>query len=103
MLSVADAECRNQGADADARCTEVIDLVNLQNGVNLVGACQNIGDLVGRDCIEAAAEGVQLHEIQLVRVLHIARRRIEAGMVHPLVGDYNRTLHFAEVRDTVLG
>ena len=103
MLPVADAERSNQGADADARCTEVIDLVNLQHRINLVGAGQDIGDLVGRDRVKAAAEGVQLHKIQFVRVLHKARRRIEAGVVHPLVGDHDRALDLAEVGDTVLG
>jgi len=103
VLPVADAERRNQGADADARRAEVIDLVNLQHRINLVGAGQDIGDLVGRDRVKAAAEGVQLHKIQFVRVLHKARRRIEAGVVHPLVGNHDRALDLAEVGDTVLG
>ena len=103
VLPVADAERRNQGADADARRTEVIDLVDFQHRINLVGAGQNIGDLVGCDRIEAAAEGIQLHKIQFVRVLHKARRRIKAGVVHPLVGDHDRALDLAEVGDAVFG
>ena len=103
VLPVADAERRDQRADADACRTEVIDLVDFQHGIDFVGTGQNIGDLVGRDRIEAAAEGVQLDQIQDFAVLYIARRRIEAGVVHPLVGDHDRTLHLAEVGDAVLG
>ena len=75
---IADGTCRgedalpgaqvhggDEAADADARRAEIRDLVDLQNGVETVALLQNFCDLVGRDGVEPAAEGVELDELEL--------------------------------------
>ena len=82
-----------QGADADAGGAQVVYLVDLQAGVDLAGIAQNIVDRIGGHGIQAAAEGVQLDEIQIFPQLHIVGCRIQARVVHPLVHDDQRPLH----------
>ena len=95
---IADGTCRgedalpgaqvhggDEAADADARRAEIRDLVDLQNGVETVALLQNLRDLVGRDGVEPAAEGVELDELELRPGADELRRRIEAGMIDPLV------------------
>ena len=76
---IADGTCRgedalpgaqvhggDEAADADARRAEVRDLVDLQNGVETVAAPSRIScDLVGRDGVEPAAEGVELDQLEV--------------------------------------
>ncbi|MFR5422617.1 MAG: hypothetical protein ACLTG4_12195, partial [Oscillospiraceae bacterium] len=95
---IADGTCRgedalpgaqvhggDEAADADARRAEIRDLVDLQNGVETVAFLPNFCDLVGRDGVEPAAEGVELDELELRPGADELRRRIEAGVIDPLV------------------
>ena len=59
--------------------------------------------LVGGDGIQAAAEGVKLDQIQALAVLHIGCSAVESGVVHPLVGNDERTLSVSQVGDGILG
>ena len=65
-LVLAHADGGEQRTDTDAGSAQVIDLVDLQAGVDLAGIGQDVADLVGGDGIQAAAEGVQLDQIQIV-------------------------------------
>ena len=64
---------------------EVADLVDFEHGVHVGLVGEDFADLVGGDGVEAAAEGVELHEFKPRIGGHEARRRIQAGMVSPLV------------------
>ena len=58
MFLFTDTDCRKQGADTDSCRTEVVDFVDLQTGINLAGAGENVVDLIGGDSIQAAAKGI---------------------------------------------
>ena len=103
LLFVPDPDSGDQGSHADPRRAEVVDLVDLKAGVNLIGARENIAHLVGGNGIDAAAERVELDQLQVIAASHIARGRIQTGVVHPLVQYAYGTLRFSEVRDAVLG
>ena len=66
-----------QRADADAHRAEVVDLVNLEAGVELAALLQKLADLVGRDGVETAAERVELNELKIVAPADEFRRRVE--------------------------
>ena len=72
LLGVTDADRRDQRAHADTGAAKVIDLVDLEAGVYLVRAGQNIVHLVGSDRIDPAAEGVELDQVKIVPSAHIA-------------------------------
>ena len=75
-----DADGGQQGTDTDTGSTQVVDLVDLQAGVDLAGVGQNIVYLVGGNGIQTAAEGVQLDEIQIVPwSLHSWQRRTDGS------------------------
>ena len=74
-----------QRADADAHRAEVVDLVNLEAGVELAALLQKLADLVGRDGVKAAAERVELNELKIVAPADEFRRGVEAGVIDPLV------------------
>ena len=103
MLLLPDTDRRDQRTHTDTCRAEVVDLIDLQHGVDLIGTVQNIPYLIHGDGIEAAAEGVQLDEIEVLAGLHEGSRAIETGVVHPLVRDDERTLHLAEMGDGILG
>ena len=67
MLLFAHTDSGEQGTDTDAGRTQVVDFVDLQTGVDLAGTGQNVADLIGGDGVQAAAEGVELDQIQIVR------------------------------------
>ena len=50
----------DQAADADTDGSQVVYLVDFQQGVELVAALQDLRHLVGGDGIQAAAEGIEL-------------------------------------------
>ena len=58
VLLVADTKSGDQRADANARCAEVVDLIDLEHRINLSGFGENIMDLVGCHSVESTAEGV---------------------------------------------
>ena len=74
-----------QRADADAHRAEVVDLVNLEAGVELAALLQKLANLIGRDGVETAAERVELNELKIVAPADEFRRGVEAGVIDPLV------------------
>ena len=48
----------NQGADTNSCGTQIVDLIDFQTGINLVGAGENIADLVSGYRIQTAAKRV---------------------------------------------
>ena len=75
----------DKAAHPDTGGTQIVHFVYLQNGVQLAAALQYLGDLVGGDGIQTAAEGVELDELQVVPVGDELRCGVESGVVDPLV------------------
>lgn len=97
-----DTDCRQQGTDTDTGRTQVVDFIDLQAGVDLVGAGEDIVHLIGGNGIQTAAEGIQLDQIQILHRLYIACGSVKSGMVHPLVGYNQRTFRFCQMGDGIL-
>ena len=76
---------RRQGAQADGGGPQVGDLVDLQGGVDVTGRLQDLLDLVGGHGVHAAAEGVELDQLQVLRAGDQLGGPVEAGVVGPLV------------------
>ena len=93
----------DQGADPDPGSSQVIDLIDLQDCIDLPGAGENIIDLVRGDGVQAAAKGVQLDQIQVIPGLYKGGCGIKPGVVHPLVGDDQRPLHLCQMGNGILG
>ena len=90
-----------QAAHANAGGAQVGDLVDLEHGVNFTGAFQNLLHLVGGERVQAAAEAVQLNEVEVAALGGNLRGGVEARVVHPLVNQANGALERAQVRDGV--
>ena len=58
LFLFSDTQGGEQGADSNSGCSQVIDFVNFQAGINLVGAGENVVYLIGGNGIQSAAEGV---------------------------------------------
>ena len=93
VAHLAHTDCGDQGAHTDTCGAEVVDLVDLEQRINFARAGQNIIDLISSNCIQTASEGVELDQIQVWLCLHIGSCLVEAGVVHPLVGDDQRTVN----------
>ena len=93
----------HERADADARGAQVGHLVDLEHGVDLAAGLQNLLHLVGGQSVQAAAERVELDQVQVVAHRHKTGDGIQAAVVHPLVDDANRTLGLHQVRKRILG
>ena len=102
MQLFPDLDGGEQGAHTDSRSAEVVYLVDLKAGIDLIGAGQNIIHLVGCHGIKTAAEGIQLDQIEIFNLLDIACSRVQTRMVHPLVGNDQRAFGMTEVGDGVL-
>ena len=76
-----------QTADADTGSAQIVHLVDFQDGVELVAPFQNFAHLIGGDGVQAAAEGIQLDQLQVLPIPHEFRRAVQPGMVDPLVVD----------------
>ena len=74
---------------------EVVDLINLQAGINLAASSQNLINLIGGNGVETAAERVQLNQVKIVACLYIVCSCIQTGVIHPLVIDTKRALERA--------
>ena len=88
-------------ADTNPCCSKIIYLVNFQRGIDLTGLIQNISCLVSGNGIQTAPEGIKLDEVKVFRSLHVVRRGIETGMVHPLIHYIDGTLYRIQVRDRI--
>ncbi len=86
MLLLPYLDGGEQGAYADPGGPEIVDFVDLEAGVDLAGAGEDIVDLIRSDGIQAAAEGIELDQVEVVPCLHITCGSIQSGVVHPLVG-----------------
>ena len=102
-MLLPDPDRCDEGAHADAGGAQIIDLVDLQTGIDLSAAGEDLLHLVGGHRVEAAAEGVELDEIQILALLDEVRGRVEPGVVHPLVVDPQRALELRQFGDRVLG
>ena len=100
---LADMDCGNQGAHTDSGGAQVVDLIDLQAGVDLVRAGEDVAYLIGGDGIHAAAEGIQLNEVQIIPGADISGGLVKAGVIHPLIQDNKRALGVSEVRNRILG
>ena len=96
-------ERRHERADADARGAQVGHLVDLEHGVDLAAGFQNLLHLVGGQSVQAAAERVELDQVQVVAHRHKTGNGVQTAVVHPLVDDANRTLGLHQMRERILG
>ncbi len=96
-------QCGQQAAHADARGAKVRHLVDLEHRVDLPGAFQNLLHLVGGEGVQAAAEAVQLDEVEVAPFAGDFRGGIQAGVIHPLVHQANRALKRAQMRNGIFG
>ena len=92
-----------QAAHADAGRTQVRYLVDLQHRVDLARGFQDLLHLVGREGVEAAAEAVELDEVEVAALGDDLGGVVEAGVVHPLVDQADGALEFAQVGNRVFG
>ena len=96
-------ERRHERADADTRGAQVGHLVDLEHGVDLAAGLQDLLHLIGGQSVQAAAEGVELDQVQVVAHRHKTGDGVQAAVVHPLVDDTNRTLRLYQMRERILG
>ena len=93
---------RFQGTQADLRGTQVRYLVNLEDCVHIAASLKDFLNLVGGDCVDAAAEGVELDHLKVRLIAHASGGLVQARMVGPLVTHAKRALQ-ALVDNGVLG
>ena len=96
-------ERRHERADSDARGAQVGHLVDLEHGVNLAAGLQNLLHLIGGQGIQAAAEGIELDQVQIVAHGHKTGHGVEARVVHPLVDNADWALGLHQMRERILG
>ena len=72
-------------AQADADRTEVHALIDFQGGVEPVSFRHDLLHLVGDNCIEAAAEGIEFHQFQIGMAGDIVGGAVETAVPGPLV------------------
>ena len=72
-------------------------LIDFQAGINLARAGKDIVYLIRGNGIQAAAEGIELNQVQIVPGAHKGGGSIKPGMIHPLVGDDQRPFRMPEV------
>ena len=92
-----------QAADADTGRAQVVHLVDLQHGIELIALFQDLTHLIGGDGVQAAAEGEELHQLQIVPSAHELRRGVQPGVEHPLIHHPQGTLGRGVQGQTVLG
>ena len=102
MLLFFGADSRQKRANADTGRPKIIYLVDLQTGIDFAASFKDLIYFICSYGVKAAAEGVKLDQIQIVSCFHEVRRRVQAGMVHPLVVDPERTFNLSEMRDGIL-
>ena len=74
-----------QRADTDSGSAEVVDLIDLQAGINFTASGQNLINLIGGNGVETAAERVQLDQVKIIACLYVVCSRIQTGVTTPLV------------------
>ena len=66
ILCLFCTDSSDQGTDTDPCRTQVVDLIDLQAGVDLVTSIQDLINLIGGNGIKSASEGIQLDQIQIL-------------------------------------
>ena len=102
MLCILCAECCKQRTYTDPCRTKIVDLIDLQAGINLAAAIQDLINLICCNCIQTTSKGIELDQIQVILCLDKVCCRIQTGMIHPLVIDTDRTLYFCQMRNRIL-
>ena len=92
-----------QAADPDPRRAKVVDLVDLQDGVQLPAVFKNLADLVCGDGVQPTAKRVELNQFKILMAGDEFGSGIETGMIHPLIRDAHRTFGIKVDGETVLG
>ncbi len=90
-----------EAAQADVHRAQVGNFVYFYLGVQLAVRAQNLLHLVGGHGVQPAAKAHQLHQVHVRLAGHILRRRIQPGVVGPLVQHAGRGL-FPQMADRVL-
>ena len=101
MLLLADADGGEKRTDTDTCSTQVINLINLKRGINLVGTGQNICNSIGCYGIKTASERVQLDQIQIISCLYKIGCCVQSGMIHPLIHNNQRTFYRIQMGDRI--
>ena len=97
FLRILCTKCCQERADTDPCCSQVIDLINLQTGVDLVTLIKNLIYFICGNCIQPAPKGIQLDQIQVISCLYKIGSCIQAGVIHPLVVYTDRTFYRNQV------
>ena len=66
-------KCRNKASNAYAYGAEIGNLINFEQRVELAALFQNLTDLICGDCIQTAAEGIELYKFQIIPRAHKRR------------------------------
>lgn len=74
-------------AETNADRTQVQALVDFQAGVEAVSLGHDFLNLIGDDCIKAAAEGIQLDKLQVAAAGDVVGSLVKAAVPGPLVHD----------------
>ena len=84
---------RQKRADTDPGCAQVADLVDLKYRIYAVGVGQDIIYTIRGHGVQTAAEGEELDQLQILAGFYIIGRPVQTGMIHPLVGNDERTVY----------
>ena len=103
MFLFTQTDGRYEGTDTDTGGSQVADFIDFQAGVKPSGTRQNIFYLVCCYRIQTAAKGVELDKFQILLGLYKLSSFVKPGVIHPLVGDDERTLNLGQMGHTVLG
>ena len=90
-----------KGTDTNSGCTQVVDLINFQAGIQFFSGRKDILYLIGGYRVQTTAKRVQLDHIQVISCFYKACSGIEAGVIHPLIGNHKGSVRSAQMGYTV--
>ncbi len=93
---------RQQRPYTNARRSQRIDFINLNQRIQLTAALHNLRHLIGRHRVQAAAKGVELNQFQIIMLADKLRCQIQPGMIHPLIHHAQRMIPVEGGRNAVL-
>ena len=102
MLCIFCTECCQQGTYTDPCRSKVIHLIDLQAGIDLAAAIEDLINLICCNRIQTTSKGIELDQIQIILFFDKVCCRIQTGMIHPLVIDTDWTLYFCKMRNRIL-
>ena len=94
---IPDSDGSDKGSYSYTCRTEVIDLINLKDSVNLIRSCENVSDLIHRHGIKSASKGIELYEVNIFSVFYKLGSSVKSCVIHPLVCNDDGTLHLSEM------